>query len=141
MTDPAKIDVDESMTYVRLSGFTSGTRSIPDPRVSDNPREWRGHKQDTSDDDRRLPVDYVGRGGWGFLYVETDDGELIDALEGEGYEPLTPDEFASTFDKAPEYTYLRTPKERTAKRANREFRSLSVVEPSEVAETEELLSK
>lgn len=138
MTDPDDIDVDPKATYVRLHAH-HGASKIGNPLVDeDDEGIWRGAleyaRSMVSDGgpDRRLDVDHVTRGGWGFPFVKTRDAELVDALADEGNEPIPGEEFADLLDEAPAYTYLRAARERIAERATSQYRHLEIVEPDDL---------
>lgn len=138
MTDPDHIAVDPGATYVRLRAH-HGASKIGNPLVDeDDAGGWRGAIETVKEmlsgggPDHRLDVDHVTRGGWGFPYVETRDDALVEALADEGHEPLSADEFAALLDDAPSFTYLRTPKPRTAARATGQYRTLETVEADDL---------
>lgn len=140
--DPHDIDVDPDAAYVRLRSHQSASK-IPNPLVEEEDEaEWGGHREamesvlNDGGSDGRLEVDRVTRGSWGFAYIETRDGDLVDALEREGHEPLSADEFASMLEDAPSFIYLRTPKERAADRAARRLNTVEIVDLDDLDDSE-----
>lgn len=139
MTDPALIDVDSSATYVKLLGLSRGVSAISNPKTEPE-GGWEGAKaqvvaamkgdQDAGPDPQ-LDVSSVGRGGWGFPFVETKDGALVDALEEEGHEPLSAEEFAEKLEEAPDLIYLKTADPKAARKAEK-IRQVSRVDVDEI---------
>lgn len=145
MTDPALVDVDPSATYVKISGLSRGATSMSNPKTEPE-GGWAGAKaqvaaaikgDENTGPDPRLDVSSVGRGGWGFPFVETTDGALVDALEEEGHEAMSADEFAETLEEAPELIYLKAPSERAASKAEK-IRHVSRVDVDEIDDYENL---